>query len=184
MALAQDGLGIKDVHFTIMPFPDLVTALGNNAIDAAWQVEPFISAAEDRGFARAVTSVGDLAPGFPEGISLASASTVQNKPDVVRRFALALLRGQRDYYRALQLNQEDKTSVYESLAGHTAIRDPKQWEKFYIGTVAPNGEFDPRTLGRLEDFFLEAGVQNQMIDLAQLIDTSGMSYAVEKLGRW
>ena len=47
-ALEKGGLTLDDVDATIIAeFPDLNTALGNKAIDAAVQIEPLITAGED-----------------------------------------------------------------------------------------------------------------------------------------
>src|SRR6266702_338295 len=43
--LKMGGLTKNDVKFTIVPFPDQLTAFGNKGIDASWAVAPFVSTA-------------------------------------------------------------------------------------------------------------------------------------------
>jgi NitT/TauT family transport system substrate-binding protein len=48
-ALAQAGLKIADIQVATIPFPDMIVALANGAVDAAVMPEPISTAARDRG---------------------------------------------------------------------------------------------------------------------------------------
>ncbi|MGH8326656.1 MAG: ABC transporter substrate-binding protein [Steroidobacteraceae bacterium] len=46
--LAMAKLTKDDVKYTIMPFTSMITALSYKAVDAAWEVEPFVSIAASK----------------------------------------------------------------------------------------------------------------------------------------
>ncbi|HEX6511533.1 MAG TPA: ABC transporter substrate-binding protein [Chloroflexota bacterium] len=65
-ALAKSGLTLNDVNLVTMPFPDTVPAFANKGIDAAFLVEPFVSAASASGSATLMFPSGDALPnGMP-----------------------------------------------------------------------------------------------------------------------
>ena len=181
--LAKANLTGNDVTWVPLSFPDLVTGLANKGIDAAWEVEPFITAAEDKSVAKMVADIGDVLPGFPEGVEMASPSILKDHPDAVQRFVTAIIRAERDYHKAIDLNQGGRDQVVQTLIAHTAIKDPKQYERIGLGPVDPNGTFDLKVLDGLQDFFLQAGALQQKADVSKLVDQSFVDKAVQQLGK-
>ena len=61
--LAAGGLTLADVKVTALPFADMMTGLANGAIDAAWEVEPFITISGRQRTAQVLYLVGQVYPG-------------------------------------------------------------------------------------------------------------------------
>jgi NitT/TauT family transport system substrate-binding protein len=87
----KDGIDPNSLKFVALAFPDMLTALRNGDVDAAYMVEPFV------GLARHTTEINVLAsanaetiPGVHQGAMAASRKFVEANPDVIRRFQLAM----------------------------------------------------------------------------------------------
>lgn len=181
LALAQGGMTSNDVDWTVLPQPDMITALSNKNIDAAWMIEPFISLAQGKGIGAPVAVAGDLSPGFLQAGYLASPK-ILGAADVVQRFVTATLRGERDYYD-VEVGRSARETLVQTLIKHTNAKDPAQYQSINLGGATPNGEFDLASLDQLQNFFIQAGVQTQKVDITQLVDQSFVNKAVMTLGR-
>jgi NitT/TauT family transport system substrate-binding protein len=87
----KHGVDPDSLKFVALSFPDMLTALRNGDVDAAYMVEPFV------GLARHTTEINVLAsanaetiPGVHQGAMAASKKFVDANPDVIRRFQLAM----------------------------------------------------------------------------------------------
>src|SRR5205823_5621836 len=106
-ALSQVGLSGNDVNYTLVAYPEMVAAVANGAVDAAWMVEPFVTASEGRGVGKAMLYLGDILPGAMGAIVVASPSMVA-RTDVLQRYLIALARAEREYHQAVDLNRGGK----------------------------------------------------------------------------
>jgi NitT/TauT family transport system substrate-binding protein len=91
--LAADGVNASSLHYVQIPFPDMVTALRANRVDAISAVEPFLSAALAAG-GKLVTSTctGSMA-GFPLSGYVTTRSWVQQHATAARAFQQAVEKG-------------------------------------------------------------------------------------------
>ena len=112
-----------------------------------------------------------------------SPAFAEQQPDAARRFMAAHLRGQRDYYRAIQRNEGGRDEIIQILIKHTPIKDPNLYTRLLTSPVDPNSELNPRLLDPAHDFYLRQGVVSQPVDVSRLIDRSYADYALERLGR-
>lgn len=81
----------KDVQVLSMPAGNMVAALGQNVVDAAFTWEPFVSEALLRGDARILLDVNQVQPDYPWYVIMALPETLKDRPDDV----LKLLRAHR-----------------------------------------------------------------------------------------
>jgi NitT/TauT family transport system substrate-binding protein len=181
--LARGGLTADDVTFTLLSFPDMVPALANKAIDAAWLTEPLIAVVQAQGIGKDVFASGDAYPGAVTMVLVVSPVFAQENPEAVRRFVVAHLRGQRDYYRAIIKDEGGKEDVFQILARHTAVKDLALYPRMGMHAVDPNGGMDERILDDYQDYFVKAGTQQRKLDLSRVIDRTYVNYALERLGR-
>src|SRR5262249_32652401 len=92
--LETHGLSILDVDRVIVPFPDMPAALANGSVDAIIVIDPWLTRSVTDGIAaRLVTRT---VPGAMTTSMIASGKLVSERPDVARRFMLALTRAVRD----------------------------------------------------------------------------------------
>ena len=101
----------------------------------------------------------------------------------MRRFAVAHLRAQRDYWRAFVKEEGGKDEIIQIFTKHTAIKDPALYARMSMHGVEPNGLVDERVLNDMQDFFVRVGNQREKIDLGRVIDRSYVDYALARLGR-
>ena len=183
--LKMGGLTRNDVKFTAVSFADMLTALSNKAIDAAWEVEPFVSSATAKGVATAVVPMWQAYPGAITELIVMSPTFAQEQPEAAKRFMVAFLRGQRDYYAAFvgNTNPAGRNDIITILTKYTAIKDPATYANLGMSGADPNGEFNDQVLSDMEDFFVAGGTLPAKVDVARMVDHSYAQTAVQQLGR-
>ncbi|MBV9119132.1 MAG: ABC transporter substrate-binding protein [Chloroflexi bacterium] len=184
--LAMGGLTKADVTFPTVSFPDMATAFANKAIDAAFDVEPFVNGIVSKHLAKSVIAVGDAFPNSVNQVVVISPQFAQQQPEAARRIMVAFLKGQREYYAAFlgNTNPGDRDAIIQILTKYTALKDPKLYQGMGMSGADPNGDgVDLKIVGEFQDYFIKAGTEKQPIDPAQLVDPSYMNYAVQKLGK-
>ncbi|MBV8933497.1 MAG: ABC transporter substrate-binding protein [Kutzneria sp.] len=113
--LRADNLDFNRVHTTTVHHADTPTALANKAVDAAIQLEPFITKAREQTGTEAVVDL--FGPGPTQDLPLAGyfslASFVQKSPKSAAAFQRALQRGAAD--------AADEQAVRQILPDYTGI---------------------------------------------------------------
>jgi NitT/TauT family transport system substrate-binding protein len=181
--LSQGGLTLSDVEIVILSLPDIVAAFGSKRIDAAWNVEPLVTAAVRQGLARTTAGTGQLFPGANGGMIAMAPSFGRDNPEAARRFVIAYLRGMRDYYHAFNKKDGDRAQVLESLIAHTPVKDPALYDVMGLPAVDPNGAMNPPSWDAFQDFYIRLGIQQQKVDLSRYVDVSYLDNALDRLGR-
>ena len=181
--LNRAGVAVADVPIANIAFTDMVPALSNKAVDAAFLVEPFISVAESRDIAQMVIPIGEIYPGFPAMVLMLSPQFASDQPEAARRFLVAHLRGQRDYYAAISGQRGSKDDIYEILAKYTPVKEPRLLARMVGSAVDVNGELDREQLEAVQAYFVRLGTQNQHVDLGRVLDRAYVDYALQRLGR-
>jgi NitT/TauT family transport system substrate-binding protein len=184
--LEQNGLALREVEETPLPFPDHANALATGAIDASITAEPFATRALALG--SATKWVAEIAPGKMTTVVMYGGEFMRQQPDVARRWMVATMRGVREIQGPeLGVLYPDKfytpenLPVYEQKLGVSAqvIRDqvPYTWDPDLVVQT---------------DFVLDqerVHIQNGVLQLAQpipaerLVDTSYVDAARQQLGK-
>lgn len=183
--LKMGGLTKNDVKFTIVPFQDQITAFSNKAVDAGWEVEPFVSIAGSRSLARTIVTMGQAYPGAVTEVIMMSPQFGKDQPEAANRFMVGFLRGQRDYYRAFvgNVNPGGRDEIINILTKYTAVKDPKVYANLGMSGADPNGDLDDKVLAEMQDYFLANGTQKERADISKIVDHSYAQYAVQRLGK-
>jgi NitT/TauT family transport system substrate-binding protein len=181
--LERGGLTINDVQPTIVQVPDTLSALSNKGVDAAFAIEPFVALSEGQGVAKAVITVGEVFPGASSTVLTLGPVFEREQPDAVRRFAVAFLRGHREYWQATRGSADDREALIPVFTTYTNVKDPALYARMMWPSVDPNGALDRSTLDVQQDYFLKTGAQQERQDLGRMIEPSYVSYAIERLGR-
>jgi ABC-type nitrate/sulfonate/bicarbonate transport system substrate-binding protein len=185
-ALAKGGLTVDDVTMVAMAFPDMMAGLTNKAVDAAWEVEPFVAIANRRGIAKSVAWGGEVFPGSIGLVMVISPQFAAEQPEAAGRYFTAYLRGMRDYYRAFVSNENPagREEIYQVLMKHTAVKDPSLYPLMGWPGADPNGGLDERVLDEMQDYLLQRGTIKEKLDVSHIVDHSFANYALERLGRY
>jgi len=183
--LSHGGLQPTDATLTIVPFLDMVPALANGAVDAAWSVEPFVTLGEAQGAAKRMVSMPDVYLGMVTTVLMLGPQFAAEQPEAARRFLVAHLRGLRYYYHAFVKNDRpaDRAEIYEILTRYTPNKDPARYAALGMHGVEPNGELSVELLQEVQQAFQAMGAIQEPIDVSKIVDRSYVDYALERLGR-
>jgi ABC-type nitrate/sulfonate/bicarbonate transport system substrate-binding protein len=182
-ALERGGLTLNDVQIVTLGFADMVPALGNGAIDLAYLIEPFAVRAVESGVGVRWRPASDVYPNYVAQVWMYAQHVADERPEVGRRFMVALVRGMRDYEDAVERNR-DRSTVVAAIIKHTAIKDPALYEKMVYVKIPASGEVDVHSLQEDLAWFQAKGAVQDAPDLARVVDTRFTDYAVQRLGAY
>ncbi len=178
-ALESGGLTIRDVNLINLANPDIPAGLAGGAVDAGILGSPYADAVEADG--SAVPFATDLTPGLMTVAFVGSGDFVRERPEVARRFALALM-------QAARLMQGDDYLSPENLAAYLSFVSATE-EALRAGDPVlydPDQVIEADGLGDVERVHRENGRTDyeQPLDLSAVIDSSFVDWAREQLGVW
>ncbi|MFN8529760.1 MAG: ABC transporter substrate-binding protein [Anaerolineae bacterium] len=174
------GMTSEDVELTQLPFPAMGAALANGAVEGAIIVEPFLSAGLSQGLFVTYRGMGEICAGREVNVQVYSADFAA-QTDLARRFAVARLRGARDFNDAFFKNI-DRDAIVDILTRYTALTDPALYENLGLTTMNPNGMVSIESLTADLAWYVEHEFVPEGFDVRLGIDTNFAEYAVEVLG--
>jgi len=177
---ARAGIRPDEVNLTYLSFPDMVGALANARIDAAYLPEPFATRAIDSGAGARWLDPNTWHPGMMVTIWIYSERLAKDA-DKGGRFMVGLLKGTRDALRAI-VTGAGRADMIAALAKHTQIKDPKLHEKIEFVKLAPDGEIRMESLKETHDWLVAKGLVKQPVALESVVDQSFVKHAVGRLG--
>lgn len=181
-ALAKGKLKMSDVNIIVLPYGDMVIAFANKSIDAAIQIEPLATAAEDKGLMVGWKKSGEFYPNHQYSVWMYSPQFIANKPEAAKRFMVALIRGARDLDAALSRNK-DRDAVFLILA-KTSNLDPAVVSKTRFASYNVDGYTNLESLSYDQDWYAEQGFVPQKVDMSKLVDNQFADYAIGVLGKY
>ncbi|HLH22049.1 MAG TPA: ABC transporter substrate-binding protein [Chloroflexota bacterium] len=180
--LQQVGLTLQDVNMPVMSFSDMLTSFGNDAVDAAFEVEPFITLGEQRGVAQCWQPTSDLEPNFQIAVILYGPTFAEQRPDVGRRFMVAYLRAMRDYYRAFFGDGQGRPEMLQTISTITGMRDLSLLDQLAPSWMDPNGSVNADSIRAVDQWYRDRGDVTGQVDFDRVIDMSFVNYALQQLG--
>jgi len=183
-ALLQAGLSYDDVNVVYLAYPEMYTALSNQAIDAAINNEPTISRMVRDGVAVRASETA-LFPGYQTAVVMYSENFAEQRRDVAEAFMRAYLRAIRDYNDALGeggFTGPNADAVIAALTEYTAITDPEIYRAMTPFVVDPDGALGVDSLAADLEFFQSRGLVPGDVTIDPYIDTSFTEQAVADLG--
>ncbi|HLH27128.1 MAG TPA: ABC transporter substrate-binding protein [Chloroflexota bacterium] len=177
--LAEAGLGLDDTESVFMPFPDMLGALATGQLQGAVLPEPFATLSEMRGVATRARETGDYLPGAQLAVVLFSDRFARERQDAADRWAVAYLRGGRDYMDAIE-NGRDREAVMALLARASNL-DPQVLDRMGHYPMARDGRINLDTTLAMLDWMVQRGYVGQKPDVASLVDPRFAEYARQTL---
>jgi NitT/TauT family transport system substrate-binding protein len=182
-ALAKGGMTEQDVDLVEMNASDQLAALSNGGIDAGIVNEPQVGQGLVLGTIVRWKGAEEIMPYYQQaGTLLYGGRFIAEQPDVARRWMVAYVRAQRDYYAAV-IKNGDRGSMLDLLTRYTSLKDRAMLEAVQLHAANPDGYLNVQSLQSDLDAFLKLGVVSQPVDLASVIDQQFVDYAVGRLGR-
>lgn len=175
--LKEAGLGIKDIEIVNLANPDMPLAVERASVDAALVGPPYSDQiiAEGKG----VLLAQDMAPGAMTTVFMYSGRVIKERPEVAKRFMIALVKGSRAMQGDKYLDPANLQAYLKYVtATEQAIRKgkPQTYDsdlKVYIDSIK-----------NMDEVFRWAGwtAYTSVIPPEKMADTSFVDNAVKVLG--
>lgn len=177
-AVAAAGGDPSKVDFVTLGAPDMIPALSNGAVDAAWMFEPLASKAISSGVAKLLVPAGKVGVNFPTWLQ-AREQFVKEDPDDVTAFVKSLLEGMKAYQQ--MLDSGDRAGVIKILAKDTTQNDPASWAGVELPVASPDGTVNAAAVEGFETYLEHAGAVKKHVALSSLVDTTYLDQATKDL---
>jgi NitT/TauT family transport system substrate-binding protein len=177
--LAEAGLDLDDTESVFMPFPDMLTALAARQIQAAVMPEPFPTVGEARGMAVRARETSAYLPGAQIAVTIFSERFARQRQEIARRWAIAYLRGGREYMDAIE-HGRDRAGVF-ALAARTTGLDPQIVERMGHYAMARDGRINVDATLAMLDWMVQRGYVPQRPDIVSLLDPQFAEHAQQVL---
>jgi NitT/TauT family transport system substrate-binding protein len=179
------GSRLEDAELVELSFGEQALALNSGAIDAALNVEPFVTRIVDDRYGTLFQRSDQIAPGQQVSEVFYGAQFLRDQPDVGRRFMVAYLKAVRFYNDAFERNDPARRQeAIAILTRNTPVKDAALYERMAMPGLAPDGRINVPSLTRDQDFWLARGVQQSPVNLDELVDQSFADAAVAVLGTY
>ena len=170
--LAKANLKATDVEYLKLTYPEMNVALEKKELDATIQLEPLLSAAENRGFAKKVADASEVYPEQQSGALFYSEAFSKSEKDAVA-FMSAYIKGVNDYNRAfVDKKQTGRAAIIAILDKHLKIEPTELWEKIRPVGLNPAGNLNTDLLKNDLKWYLEKGYSKKEVKIEQIVDNT------------
>jgi len=132
MLLGSGGLTAKDARIVQMPYPDMLAALQGKSIDVAVAVDPFMTIAENEGFAVHFRGMADVVPGLNLGVVMYGDRMGKKDRALGMRFMKAFDKGN-TYLRKRLREPGGRAEIAEIYQKHLPLKTQAMYEKVSLG---------------------------------------------------
>jgi NitT/TauT family transport system substrate-binding protein len=178
--LAKHGMTLADVQVVELAYPNMLAAMASGAVDAAMNLEPFLSQTIQAGVGKVVHDLIELIPDRNASIVPLVYSENFAKGPAAQRFMTAYMKGVRVYNDAFGANR-DKERIIDVIARRGKI-DPKVIREGFTAGLDPNHGVSIAALEAFQKFFVEQNMIRTPVDVARIVDTSFAKAAIQALG--
>jgi NitT/TauT family transport system substrate-binding protein len=181
--LEKSGVTLKDVDIKYMPFPQMLVAFRNGAVDAAEDIPPFVNIGKEQGLMIEIGSIDDTLKPYPlAGIGyLVNTDWAKKNHDIAKKFFVAIARGTRDYCQAYH-HGPNRDEILDIMIKYKVMSDRALLDRIPWQGRDPNGRMDPGTALDLQDWFFEHGMITKKFPAERLVDTSYADDVAKTLG--
>ena len=179
------GFALKDMDVVYLSFPQMITAMENKAVDAAFLTEPGVTTVESRGAAVRIANDDEMFPFHQIAVTLYSEKFINANRDAAVRFMRAFLRGTRDYTDAVRdgrLRGPGAEDIISILTEYSLIKDAAVYRQIRVQNCDPDGRLNVASLEKDLAYFRAQGLIEGKVTVADVIDTSIAEAAVRDLG--
>ena len=172
--LERGGLTESDVKIVTLPYPEMLAALGNKAVDIASAIEPYVTLSELDGSSKRVVSESALLPGVVQAVTMYGDGLAQKNRPLGMRYMRAMTQANRYIRRQLQTpaGRTELAAIYQK---YIPLKDPSLYEHIGIGNGLDNLAVDidgPFGLRYEETQFAKAGLVQTPPDIRKAVDNS------------
>lgn len=176
--LEKAGLKMTDVDIPLIPWPEMVVAMQNKAIDAGLIAEPTATMAVNMGAGVKIMSA--FVPRGQYGTILANSVWAKDNPQVVSNYLVGYLKALRDMNEG-KIHQD--AAALDIIFKYTKV--PVETLKAIPGPYwDPNGRLDKKSIQDVQQFFLEskAVTYPEPLSINSMVDESYLEKALAIVG--
>lgn len=180
--LEKGKLKDDDVKIVTMGFPEMVSALTNKAVDAAYMVEPIVTQVLQKGIATKWRLASDIYPFHTTGVVLYSPKFMSEQPEAAKKFMVAYLKGVRDFNEAL-LKDKNKAQIVQILVKNTNVKDQSLFDQMSPSGLNNDGYVNVEGMSADQEWYVAQGLIRQKQDMKDIVDNQFVDYALKVLGK-
>jgi NitT/TauT family transport system substrate-binding protein len=182
-ALRRAGHSISEFDLVQLSQPDMPAALLNGSVDGAVVFEPAISTALGMNAGTVIEWLADDYPGQAIAVQVIGSSLL-DRPDVARRFALGYIRGARDYADTIKqkVGIEEMAALLTPYNNLDVALNADLLRRHGLTSIDPDGRINKDSMAYDMGWYIETGQLERAVDLDQFIDSQYIDWAVAQLG--
>jgi ABC-type nitrate/sulfonate/bicarbonate transport system substrate-binding protein len=181
--LAKGGMTAKDIDMQIIrAFPDMLVALGNNSIDAAMVIEPFVALGIAKNIIDPWKDPAEYDPDAQVAI-LVYGTKLTTQPEVANRFMTAYVRSMRDYNDAFFKNI-GKQEIIDILSKYSVVKDPALYDKMSPAGLNPDGYLRMKGIEMDLAWYRQNNLLKSDIKVTDAVDNQYVDFAIKTLGKY
>jgi len=162
--LAQGGLTLADVDLRALPTPAMGEALVKGLVDAVVATEPNVFRMVSRGQGKLWKPVNDVLPDRQNTFLLFGRRLLDERPDLGRRVAAAMLKAARQYV------EEGRSERNVAIVARRTKMDPDEVRQLCWPQWSRDGRIDPRGIDDFQRWALAQGLIDAPVPFSQLVD--------------
>lgn len=177
-ALQRAGIANPEGQIVSMASSDIVVALDQASVDAAWVSEPNAAVAIQKGYAVPWKTANDVAPGEQDSTIFFHGDWAKANPELAQAFMDAYVCGVNDFLAAVA-NPDEREEILRILADYTATPvDVLSASRLpgYFEDGIPNVE----SIQHIVDSFKDLGQIKATVPVDQLVDLTYVKAAIGK----
>lgn len=181
--LESGKLTLKDAEIKVIPFPQMVIALTNKAVDAAIVISPFYASIFEKNIAFELLDPEAVIEKGPFGSAVVFINTdwAAKNPEVVKSYFIAYQRGVREYCQAYHHGPNRREVI--DIANKTGVEKRAEvLEKLPWPARSPYGKASLANILDVQDWFHAQGSIQRKFPAERLVDTTYADNAAAKLG--
>lgn len=179
--LHKGKLTLQDIKLVTLAYADMNIAFANKSLDAAVQIEPFVTAALDNNWATRIAGSDEVYPNQQSAVILYSPVFIEKYPEQARAFMVAYIKGVRDYNDAFEKGK-NKDDIIRILNDATETKDPDLYRRVVPAGLHPDGKLNVQSLKDDARWFFQHDYFKEMPDVDAIIDESFIDAAIKILG--
>jgi NitT/TauT family transport system substrate-binding protein len=180
-ALDKYGMSIDDFDIREMGYPEITASLQNGQIDAAVELEPFLTTALDSGLVDVDDLTGTVDTNGGTLVPLVySQKFIDDNPKAAQAFMTAYMKGVREYNDAFlnNVNQKEIAQIVAKASG----QDIALVTKAKVAGLSSDQVVSTKFIERIQDWFVKRGLVKSPIKVDSVIDSSFAEKAKKELG--
>src|SRR5215510_11140069 len=183
--LKKGGGKENELFGGVVAFNDMVSALSQGTVDAAFLAQPFITIVEEKGIGVGIADLWELFPGHMTNNLFYSDTLMRNRPMVGEKFMVGFLKGQRYFYDTVFKKKESLDSIVDIVAKYSRAGDKKSLRIGLNGTeLTPNGEMDLKEIQDDQEWYFQKGLIRTKVEVNKIVDLRFIQSALQTLGSY